>query len=207
MTPVRLPFFLRSVPDVLGLLRDQVRITHESLQAFLEWSTTGAPEAGRRVRDLEHDGDDARRALVEALREVFSAPLDQEDLYTVSERLDAVQNSAKNVVRQAEEAGWVPDDAAARMAACALDAVDQLVGAFAALPDDHVEAGRRADAAIKAARGLEKVHRGAVAELAASGRDRGSVFLTGEIYRRYDALGDAVIHVGHRVWFSVLKEG
>jgi len=205
MSGVRLPWFLRFQPDVLELLRAQVRLTESSLQAFAEWSA-GDHEAAAAVRDREHEGDVARRALVEALREVLSAPLDQEDLYTVSDRLDLVQNAAKNAVRQAQVAGWEPDEHAARMAGSALDALGHVVRAFDALPDQLSEASRHADAAIKATRGLEKEYRDAVAALARSSGSAGELFLTAELYRRYDVLGSAVIGVCHRVWFSVLKE-
>ena len=206
MTPMRLPWFLRSQPDVLGLLREQVRLTEASLEAFAAWSVGGAPEDARAVREREHDGDDARKALVEALREALSAPLDQEDLYTVSDRLDMVQNISKNIVRQAEVAAWEPDGHAARMAGCALDAVAHLVRAFEALPDRLTDASRHADAATKATRGLEKEHREAVAELCRSAQPAGRLLLTAEMYRRYESLGVAIIGVCHRVWFSVLKE-
>jgi uncharacterized protein Yka (UPF0111/DUF47 family) len=206
MTPVRLPWFLRSQPDVVELLRAQVRSTEASLRAFAAWSEGGDGAAAAAVRVHEHEGDDARRALVDALREVLSAPLDQEDIYTVSDRLDLVQNSTKNVVRQAQAADWEPDAQAARMAGCALDAIEHLVRAFDALPDDQTRASEHADAAIKATRGLQKAYRQAVAELAVSTEPAGRVVLTAEIYRRYDGLGDAVVGVCHRVWFSVLKE-
>jgi uncharacterized protein len=206
MSAVRLPWFLRSRPDVLELLRVQVRSTETSLRAFADWSAGGDGVAAAAVRAEEHEGDDARRALVDALREVLSAPLDQEDLYTVSDRLDLVQNSTKNIVRQAQAADWEPDEHAARMAGCALDAIEHLVRALDALPDDLAAAGRHADAAVKATRGLEKAHREAVAELSTAAGPAGPIIFTAEIYRRYDALGAAIVGVSHRVWFSVLKE-
>lgn len=206
MRGMRRPWFLRSEPDVLELLRLQVRLTESSLRAFAAWSTDGGEEAAAAVRANEHEGDTARRELVEALRDVLSAPLDQEDLYTVSDRLDLVQNTAKNVVRQAQAAGWSPDEHSARMAGCALAAIGHLVAAFDALPDDTPEASKHADFAIKATRGLEKEYRAAIAALAESSEPAGRIVLAAEIYRRYDTLGNAVIGVCHRVWFSVLKE-
>jgi len=207
MSGVQRPWFLRSEPDVFELLRVQVRLTEASLRAFATWSEGGDGVAATAVRVHEHEGDDARRALVGALREVLSAPLDQEDIYTVSDRLDLVQNSVKNVVRQAQAADWEPDEHAARMAGCALDAIEHLVRAFDALPERQTEAGEHADAAIKSTRRLQKAYRQAIAALAVSTEPAGRVVLTAEIYRRYDGLGDAVIGVCHRVWFSVLKEG
>ncbi len=28
-----------------------------------------------------------------------------------------------------------------------------------------------------------------------------------ELYRRYSRIGDSLVRVGHRVWYSVVKEG
>lgn len=206
MTSVRRPWFLRSEPDVFELLRTQARLTERSLHAFADWSAGGDGSDATGVRDLEHEGDDARRALVEALREVLSAPLDQEDIYTISDRLDLVQNTTKNVVRQAQSADWEPDEHAARMAGWALEGMEHVVRALDALPDRQTVASEHADAAIRATRGLEKGYRDAVAALAGSDAAAGRVFLTGEIYRRYESLGTAILGVCHRVWFSVLKE-
>ncbi len=206
MKGMRRPWFLQSEPDVLELLRVQVRLTESSLRAFAEWSADGREEAAAAVRANEHEGDTARRALVKALREVLSAPLDQEDLYTVSDRLDLVQNVAKNVVRQAQAARWPPDGHSARMAASALTAIGHLASAFDALPKDTAAASNHADFAIKATRGMEKEYRGAIAALAESSEPAGRIVLAAEIYRGYDSLGNAIVGVCHRVWFSVLKE-
>ena len=46
------------------------------------------------------------------LRQAFSTPIDQEDLYSLSELLDRVLNAAKNIVREAEVLGIDPDERA-----------------------------------------------------------------------------------------------
>jgi uncharacterized protein Yka (UPF0111/DUF47 family) len=206
MTGMHRPWFFSHTPDVVGLLREQVRSTDAILRRFAEWSSNGSEATAAAVRAEEHDGDVLRRALVTALQEVLSVPLDQEDLYVIADRLDSVQNIAKDAVRQAQVAAWMPDEHAARMAACASDGLGHLVAAFDALPDDLDAAGADADTAVKSVRGLEKEYRKALSELSRSAEPAGRIVLTADLYRRYDALGDAVLGVCHRVWFSVLKE-
>jgi hypothetical protein len=201
-------WFLPRRPDVLGVLRTQAAATASAAEAFRRWSATGAEADALAVRDAEHAGDDARRALVGVLREVLSSPVDQEDLYTISERLDRIENLAKNVVRLAEAVGWRPDGHAARMAAEAASGVRHLVSGLGVIATDHDAAARAADEATKAARRLEKAHRQALHELAGrADLTAAEVVVTADLYGRYAALAEAVVGVAHRLWYTVLKEG
>lgn len=202
---VRLPWFLAGEPDVLGLLDEQAKVTVEGMRAFASWSSGGVDD-GEKVRDCEHRADDARRALAEALRTVLVSPLEPEDLYTMSERLDVVVNGAKNVVRDAEALGWQPDEAAAAMAALLLGGTEHLAAAITCIKTDAVEASQRADAATKTARNVERGYRDAMVSLRDQPEDGSLALITAyEAYGRYLAIGDAIVGVAHRIWYAVLK--
>ncbi len=94
-------WFLPYTPDLLGRLLEQSEITVNGIDAFVQWSG-GDLEQNEAVRKYEHDADLARRHLLKELRAAFSTPLDPEDIYELSERLDAVLNGAKNAVRESE---------------------------------------------------------------------------------------------------------
>lgn len=207
MVAVRRRWFLPERPDLVGLLREQARVTATGVAAFASWSEHGRPEDAAAVRATEHEGDRARRALVEALRDVLDAPLDQEDLYTVSERLDDVLNTAKNTVRLAQELSWSPDEHAAAMGSAVRTATGHLVEAIDRLGDDADGAAAAANRATKASRAIEHHYRLAVAHPVAPGVDPRALLGALEVHRRYAALGEAVARVAHRVWYSVLKEG
>jgi uncharacterized protein Yka (UPF0111/DUF47 family) len=201
----RLPWFLAGEPDVLGLLDEQAKVTVEGMRAFASWSSGGADE-GQKVRDCEHGADAARRALAEALRTVLVSPLEPEDLYTMSERLDVVVNGAKNVVRDAEALGWQPDEAAAAMAALLLEGTEHLAAAIACIKSDADEASQRADAATKTARKVERGYRDAMVVLRNRPEGGALALMTAyEAYGRYLAIGDAIVGVAHRIWYAVLK--
>jgi hypothetical protein len=190
---------------VLGLLDEQAKITVEGMRAFASWS--GGADDGQKVRDCEHSADDARRALAEALRTVLVSPLEPEDLYTVSERLDVVVNTAKNVVRDAEALGWQPDEAAAAMAALLLEGTEHLAAAIACIKSNAEEASQRADAATKTVRHVERGYRDAMVSLRDQPEDGALALITAyEAYGRYLAIGDAIVGVAHRIWYAVLKE-
>lgn len=112
-------WFLPEEPDVLGLLRHQVALTVQGIDAFATWATTGgdAPAAAT-VRALEHDADAAKLELRSSLRTAFVTPLDPEDLFALSRGIDSILNHAKNTIGESEAMGCPPDDAMATMARC-----------------------------------------------------------------------------------------
>ena len=118
------------------------RVTIEGLEAFVAWSASGGVGDADRVRALEHEADDRKRDVRAALTESFTTPLDAEDLYTMSERLDGVMTGAKNAVREAEVMGIPPDDHVCEMAEYLLEGVQRLDDAFSRL----TKAARRSTA-------------------------------------------------------------
>jgi uncharacterized protein len=118
MKPSR--WFLPENPDVLDMLCRQAAITCEGMTALVGWANA-EPGAAERVRDFEHQADEAKRELRLALTNAFITPIDAEDLYVMSERLDAVLNGAKDTVREAEVMAMEPDEAVAAMAALLVD--------------------------------------------------------------------------------------
>jgi hypothetical protein len=198
-------WFLPETPDVLGVLREQAEQTVEGLRAFADWSAGDAARE-RAVRDAEHEADAIRRRLLGQLRAAFSTPMDAEDIYELSERLDTVLNDAKNAVREAELINLRPNAALAEMAGAVLDGAMHLRDAFAAFPNDADAATECADAAIKCERVLERRYRVAMSDLL--GEDElHEVMSWREMYRRYARLGDALVRVAERIWYAAVKEG
>jgi uncharacterized protein Yka (UPF0111/DUF47 family) len=91
----RLRWFLPHHPDVLGLLRKQADVTSRGVAAFARWSATGDAADAQAVRDAEHDGDDLRHELLQALSTALTTPIEQEDAYALSERIDEVLDRAR----------------------------------------------------------------------------------------------------------------
>ncbi len=196
-------WFLPHTPDLIALLRSQAEITVAGLDAFAQWSA-GNASAARTVRDTEHEADAARRELLGQLRAAFSTPLDPEDIYELSERLDAILNGAKNAVREADLMNMAPDTALASMSVTLADGVRHLSTAFAALPGDKDRATEEADAAIRCERALERLYRKAMSDLQAVS-DVGEVTGRRELYRRYARLGESLVRVAERIWYAVVK--
>ena len=199
-------WFLPETPDVLAMLHAQFEVTLEGVRALAQWAAEGGDaQASLAVRDAEHRADDAKLELRRALRAAFSTPLDSEDLYMISERLDNVMNEAKNTLREAELMEVAPDEHTAAMTALIVEGVRHLEVAVTHVLDDTDLATAEADAAAKCERRMEKVYRAAAAELMAGG-DLAPSMARRELYRRTLRIGEHMVSVSERVWYAVVKE-
>jgi uncharacterized protein Yka (UPF0111/DUF47 family) len=202
-------WFLPERPDVLGMLCQQASVTGEGMAALVDWANR-VPGAAQRVRDLEHQADHTKRELRLALTNAFITPIDAEDLYVMSERLDAVLNGAKDTVRESEVMAIPPDQAVAEMATQLADGVRHLGTAFERLDparrDKSLTATEAADAAVKCQRRLERVYREAASALLNSDDVR-EVMGRRELYRRMSRISEILIEAADRVWYATVKEG
>jgi uncharacterized protein Yka (UPF0111/DUF47 family) len=199
-------YFLREAPDVLGLLRRQGEITLRGMEDFERWCVDGDEAQALAVRDAEHAADAARLDVLRALSAALTTTVDQEDLYTLSERLDTVLNEAKNAVRESEVLGIPPDENTAAMGTLSLEATQHLVAGLDALGEKSEHPGDHADAAVKAARRIDRAYRDAIANLPKDVDPRTQI-QTIELYRSYTQIAEAVVHVATRTWYALLKGG
>jgi uncharacterized protein Yka (UPF0111/DUF47 family) len=189
---------------VLGLLREQLAVTIEGVDAFVAWAG-GDLDAAAALRRAEERGDRAKRALLRELRAAFVTPLEPEDVFALSRGIEWVIDHARDVVAEAEVLDTGPDEVIAEMARFLAESVrhiDQALVDLAADPDAATEA---ADASIKSERALERVYyRGMAALLTAEGR--GERIARRELYRRCTRIGETVIDVAERVVYAVVKQ-
>jgi uncharacterized protein len=197
-------WFLPETPDVLGLLRRQVAVTIEGVDAFAAWAAGDATLA-QSVRDIEHRGDTAKRELLTALRAAFVTPMEPEDVFALSRGVDWILNYARDLVNESEAMSCPPDTGIAEMATLHGEAVRHIDQAIARLRTDDEGAAEAADAAIKTERGLEHVYyRGMAALLEVE--DRSERIARRELYRRCARIGETVVDVAERVVYAVVKE-
>jgi uncharacterized protein Yka (UPF0111/DUF47 family) len=197
-------WFLPDTPDVLGLLRQQVAVTIEGLDAFAAWAA-GEATAAEAVRDAEHRADTAKRELLGALRAAFITPLEPEDVFALSRGVDWILNWARDLVDESEVMACPPDPGIAEMASLMDEAVRKIDEAITHFGSDGDQAAEAAYAAIKTERHLELVYlRGMAALLEVE--DRHERIARRELYRRCSRIGEMVIDVAERVIYAVVKQ-
>ncbi len=198
-------WFLPDSPDVIGMLRRQLDVTTEGVDALVEWARGDASKA-EVVRALEHRGDEHKRELEAALTTAFTTPLEPEDLYTLSRGIDWILNLSKDLVRESEVMACPPDPPLAEMCAALAESVHLLSDAVQLLGTKSDDATEKANAALRAQRQIEKVYREAMASLVGID-DMREVMSRRELYRRVARIGEVVVDVAERVWYAVVKEG
>ena len=109
-------WFLPDMPDVVGMLRAQIAVTIEGMDAFEAWAG-GDAASGEVVSDMEPRADAAKRELLETLRVAFVLPLEPEDLFTLSRGIDWILDWSRDVVEEADVMACAPDAGIAEMAA------------------------------------------------------------------------------------------
>jgi uncharacterized protein Yka (UPF0111/DUF47 family) len=193
-----------AAPDVVGLLVAQGELTAAGMDAFGAWSHPGGHDMAQTVRSAQHQAYHARRELLAALQAALSTPVDQEDLYVLSERIDRILSQARATLREAEVLGHAPDAHTAKMADRLAFGTRALVTGFELLRSDPEQAGRQADTASAAVHHVERDYREAMAQLLQA--DDLRVILAGQIlYRRYLDVADSIVAVADRLWFVVLR--
>jgi uncharacterized protein Yka (UPF0111/DUF47 family) len=197
-------WFLPDVPDVLGLLGEQIAVTVEGMDAFAAWAA-GDAAATTAVHAAEHRADDAKSRLREALRDAFVTPLDPEDLFVLSRSTDAILNHAKNAIGESDVMACPPDAATAAMAALLAEALREIEAAIGLIAHRRAEVAAAADAAVKVERRLEKLYRAAMGALLEVDDVR-VVMGRQELYRRCSRMGESVVDVAERLMYAVLKE-
>ena len=197
-------WFLPETPDVLGMLRAQLAVTIEGMDAFEAWAG-GDAASGQVVRDIKPRADAAKRELLEALRVAFVLPLEPEDLFALSRGVDWILDWSRDVVEESDVMACGPDAGIAEMAARLSQAVRHIDAGVAHLGSDPDAATDAADAAIKAERALEHdYYRGMAALLDVE--DMRERIARRELYRRCSRIGEMVIDVAERVVYSVVKQ-
>lgn len=201
----RFGWILPENPDVLGKLCSQAATTVEGMTELVAWASGDAEAAGR-LRDIEHRADDQVRELRLALRETFITPVGHEDIYVLSDRLDAVLTRAKDAVREADVMDMPPDAAVAEMARQLVDGVGHLATAFDRLANrQEGPATDAADLAHRVSRNMEKTYRGAMSQLL-SVTDVRELMGRRELYRRFARIAETIDEVADRVWYASVKE-
>ncbi len=197
-------WFLPETPDVLGLLRQQAAVTLEGLEAFQRWAG-GDAAAAEVVRESEQRGDEARRAVLGALRAAFVTPLEPEDLFALSRGIDRIIGYAGDLVAESEAMASPPDQVIAEMAGLLVEAVRDIDRALSHLGSDDDAATDAAEQAILAHQSLERAYyqgMGALLDV----EDRTERISRRELYRHCQRVGEIVIDVAERVMYAIIKQ-
>jgi uncharacterized protein Yka (UPF0111/DUF47 family) len=191
--------------DFYSMLTEQAKITLDGVEALELWINEGALERCQTVRDLEHKADVHKLRLEKMLVETLITPIDREDIYDLSHRLDEVINCAKRTVREMEALEVRAEGTALpKMATTLAEGARCLLISFSNLASDLSEAASQASLARKSDNKLEKIYRKAMLELFQLD-DIKRIMKTAEVYRTMTTAGQRIDVVGEKLSHVIVK--
>jgi uncharacterized protein Yka (UPF0111/DUF47 family) len=196
--------------DFFEMLNRQAAKTLEGMRALGDWINDQDCEGRcQTVRDLENEADELKLDLGKKLTESFITPFDREDIYDLSQFLDEVINSAKNIVREIEAYDVRPSNhatALTELIAILTEGTQCLVLSFAGLKNDLKEAYNQAVLARKSENRLTKAYRQAVRDLLV-GDDLKLIMRVLEVYRSFIGASEKIDRVAEKLLHAIIKMG
>jgi uncharacterized protein len=157
--------FLPSMPDFYRLLIEHAEVVVAGTDTLLRFVQEDDPELGRKVRQLEHEGDKLKARNLQILHKAFATPIDRDDIYRVVESIDEVLNYCKTTVVEMGILQIAPDQHIVEMATLLDSGARSLLQALQHLEAEPERADMDARAARKVERLVEKAYRRGLAEL------------------------------------------
>ena len=101
--------FFSKDTDFYRMLGDQASKTLEGIEALGQFMKNSTPEDAQRVRAIEEQADELRKAVIEGLHQSFVTPMDREDIFALSRAVDDIVDYANTTVDEMEIYGVSPD--------------------------------------------------------------------------------------------------
>lgn len=158
------------------------------------------------MRDVEHDGDEARANLVTALGRVLATPIDAEDMFRLSRSIDDVLDNLRDYVREVDL--YQPErlDFAAPLSATLVEGVACLRPALSYLASANGSARQATLTTRKAAGHLRRLYQEQLGELLNSPLDN-ETLKRRELLRRLDVVGLRLGEAADALADGALKRG
>ena len=122
--------------DFYGMLAGQSAITLKGIRLFCQlMAGTVPPDALQRIGDVEHEGDKARRLLIDDLNRTFITPIEREDIFSLSRAIDDLLDLAKSAIEEFQIYKLTPNDDIRTMTDKIQQGMDALHEAISLLKD------------------------------------------------------------------------
>ena len=154
-----------SSPDFFELVNEQCDMAAKTMDGLVAYVKSTDKDKGKRISDLEKEGEELKQRNLEILNSAFSTPMDREDIYRAVVDVDHVMDYAKTTVREIYLFGVEPDKYILEMTEHLSEGTQALQKGFSLLKETPAAAEAEAQKARKAERNVEKIYRSALVDL------------------------------------------
>jgi predicted phosphate transport protein (TIGR00153 family) len=189
------------------LLCQQADLAVQSLELLrsFEREQVHRADAVRAVKEVEREGDEIRRVLVDELVQTYSTPFDREDLFALSRTIDDIIDAADEAARELFTFDIPEPDHLAEMTDALLDGARHIRLAVGELLDHPMVATDHAVRAKRSENRVDDLYHAAVDRLFDSRRETGELLKTREVYRHHKNSADRIDQAADDVSVIVIK--
>lgn len=165
-------------------------------------------EVFKQMREMEYEGDEVRRILIDELHKTFVTPLDREDLYNISHHIDEMLDYSLATVEEMLLLDIQPDDHLREMISLIRQAADEMAVAMQRLQENPMIALEHARRTRKLESEVETLYRVAIANLFTKAKDFKplmEMLRRREVYRHVSNMADQASAAAHVVGMIVIK--
>lgn len=189
------------------LLCDQADLALKSLQLLQEFEcqTLEPNEAAEAVKEVEREGDQIRRVLIDELIRTYSTPFDREDLFALSRSIDDIIDAADEAARELATYKISPTEPMKEMADVLLDGARYIRAGVGELLAHPMVAAEQAVRAKRSENRMDDLYHDAVQELFDGTEEIGALLKTREIYRHFKNSADRIDQAADDISMIVIK--
>jgi predicted phosphate transport protein (TIGR00153 family) len=191
----------------ISLLCQQADLAVKSLQLLqdLEGEELAPRQRAEAVKQVEREGDEVRRVLIDELMGTFSTPFDREDVFALSRTIDDIIDAADEAARELFTFKIPPPEELKEMTGVLLDGARHIRLAVGELLDHPLVAAEHAVRAKRSENRIDDLYHAALDALFDNSTVTSELLKAREIYRHLKNSADRIDETADEISVIVIK--
>jgi uncharacterized protein len=189
------------------LLSKQSDLTVRALQVLEKFgrAADGNTELVEQLKDLEREGDAARRVLIDELLHTYATPFDREDLFALSRAIDDILDAANETAVELAMYRIGPPEGLNEIVKVLIEGSRHISAAVGELLDHPWVAAEHAVRAKRSENRIDSLYHQAVGRLFDSDAEMSQILKSREIYRHLKNSADRIDRAADEISVIVIK--
>lgn len=189
------------------LLSKQADLTVRALQVLEKFgrAADGNTELVDQLKDLEREGDAARRVLIDELLHTYATPFDREDLFALSRAIDDILDAANETAVELAMYRIGPPEGLNEIVKVLVEGSRHISAAVGELLDHPGVAAEHAVRAKRSENRIDSLYHQAVGRLFDSDAEMSLILKSREIYRHLKNSADRIDRAADEISVIVIK--
>jgi predicted phosphate transport protein (TIGR00153 family) len=189
------------------LLSKQADLTVKALLVLEKFgrAVDGNTELVEQLKDIEREGDAARRVLIDELLHTYATPFDREDLFALSRAIDDILDAANETAVELAMYRIGPPEGLNEIVKVLIEGSRHISAAVGELLDHPGVAAEHAVRAKRSENRIDSLYHQAVGRLFDSGAEMSLILKSREIYRHLKNSADRIDRAADEISVIVIK--